>query len=192
MTINRRYGEDTSFGRWMRDRKDLESHPLAAAFTANDVDWIFHRYKTHVDAIGTKEVQCLMFVEVKTHMAVPRAAQRETLFFINQRLNYDGELKKLDGTQIVARFFGVHVLCLENDYPEDSAKMCWSSFDKSGNFKWYTIKSVEALVSLLKFDVHPDTFCLNPLRRHHRTKEILVSEKQPLGFYTDRIVIQKS
>jgi hypothetical protein len=57
--------------------------------------------------------------------------------------------------------------------------------------KWRVI-SQQQLVDLLRFDMHPRTFERQLFRRHHKTKEITMVERTPLGFSVETKMIKRS
>ncbi len=60
MTRDRMFGSDTDFCAWMRACKELPSSSDDFGFSASDNDVTVHRYKTVVDAKGTRDIQGLM------------------------------------------------------------------------------------------------------------------------------------
>jgi len=192
MTATRRYGEDNPFGAWVRLQPDLDS--VQHSLTVNDADWIFHKYRTHRDGIGTREVQCMMFVEVKTNLAIPKPAQSETLFFIHQRMKWDGELKRLGGSRVAVRCFGVFVLCLLGCRPTSSSGMSWGHFDSNGTLLWSALRGEWELKKVLAFDIDPHNLKAieHTLRRHHKTTQTLVRERTDIGIVADRIIVERS
>jgi hypothetical protein len=168
VTIARRYGEDTPFGKWVREQRELDSHQFS--LTLNDADWIFHRYRTEVDAVGTRDLQCMMVVETKMYYAVPRQPQLETLFFLHQMLNRKGVLRRPGKPSVALWSYGVFVLSLQGTHPGDSRGANWGRFDERGQLNWTPIESRQQLIEILRFDLTPDT--LEPLstRRHHKTR----------------------
>lgn len=119
-----------------------------------------------VDGFGQRDIQMMMFVEVKTWGADLRMAQRDTLHLLNQVLrnrrknrhkNRDrynaknhappAEVYSPANEKYIKLFlFGGHVLTFEKNGPEDSS---WIRWDK-------TDISTEQLVDLLKFELDPD------------------------------------
>lgn len=110
-----------------------------------------------------------MLLEVKTHEAEVRFAQRDTLFLVNQVLRkssvVNGRRRYVKcssptvGETRYVRLFGVHVLRLSGEDPASSDQIVWDN----------TIISESMLVELLRFDRDPDT-PLRPLdtRLHHK------------------------
>jgi hypothetical protein len=164
--------EDT-FGQWIRNCPDLLSQD---GFTFMDRDLIVHRYKTGYG----REVQCLMFVEIKTRGAELNESQRDTMGLISQLLrnrrttptkhniyrqvnNTPVMLKSTKNNRMVrVKLLGYHLLEISGDSPENS-KLHWDH---------KTITLVQ-LKQLLRCDMDPDTFAQLDLRPHHKQKQLL-------------------
>lgn len=191
MTRERMYGSDTEFCDWMRNCKRLPSFSRDFGLSASDNDVTLHRYITAIDGQGTREVQALMQVEVKTRQGKPPFAQIDTLSKLNM---FCGQKSTREG---VVRFFGVFILVLQNTRPDNSEKMWWGSIPKGLNIrdarecKWKQI-DVDVLIDILRFDRHPRSLDKNPFRRHHKTQEVIESEVTPLGFEIEKRVTKRS
>lgn len=193
MTVRRRDGgrEETPFGAWLRGRKDIDS--IIHSVTANDVDWMLHKYRANVDGLGTRQVQLMMTVETKCFGAMPSDDQRQTLFFQHQCLNHKGPLTdaKSGGRSMVWNF-GAFVLSMDGECPQrDDELVRWCRFLPDGQLRERAIP-VATLARILSFDLRPDTGRKIDLRRHHSWKELTIHEKQPLGFETPVIVVRAS
>jgi|GEM_PF-6378683 len=182
MTRERFYGSDTDFCAWMRACKDLPSSGHDFGFAACDNDITVHRYKTVVDRIGTRDVQALMQIEIKTRGGVPPMSQMDTL----SKLNLFRGQKHLKDGQVI-RFFGVFVLVMDGTTPTNSTIMRWGSMRHSGpvndasKLKWRDI-TLNLLIKLLRFEIDPHSFESEPLRRRHSSQEIIIIRKADLGF----------
>jgi len=191
MTRERIYGSDTEFCAWMRSCRDLPSYSKDFGFVASDNDVTVHRYLTAVDGVGTREVQALMQLEVKTRKGKPSASQIDTL----SKLNLFSSEKVVDGVYV--RFFGVFVLVLSGESPDDSRQMWWGTIPKgkmlnnASNMNFKQISKCN-LISLLRFDLHPINLSKQPFRRHHKTNEVIVVETTPLGFECERKLVIRS
>jgi hypothetical protein len=193
MTVQRRHGTDSPFGAWVRSKKELDSNEDKAALVVNDIDWAFHKYKTDVDGIGTRGVQCCMDVEVKTKGAEPNRSQQEVWFFRHQLLNHKKKLRRPREEPVMVWNFGVFVLQLQGEYPRDGDQMRWGVFQKDGGLKWYTTYREKRIVELLGFALRPD----RPheevsLRRHHKTRKLIVERQAELGFAFEEEVTFRS
>lgn len=192
MTTSRRFGNDeTEFQAWIRAHPEIDS--LRHAVTVNDCDLVLQKYKTVVDGIGTRDVQLHMWVEVKTHSAMPNNTQRESLFDHHQLLmNKRRKLvSAISRTERSVWHFGVYVLSLSGTAPDNSSRIDWCSFDSRGALQRQPI-DCETLCGILRFDVSPDDVkdALR-LRRHHKTTELIRDERTPLGFVVP-VVIRRS
>lgn len=157
-------------------REDLDSRD---GIVCCDMDYIVHRYKTADDG---RDVQCIMFVEVKTRSGEPSASQKDTLLLIDQFLNNrrntptkTNEKKTVDSArtkafssvarkEVTVRAFGGYVLQFEHTGPDDSSWIRWGPCR--------TEIDVDTLAKLLRFDLDPDTLMPLDLRRHHKPREI--------------------
>jgi hypothetical protein len=183
----------TPFGMWVRGRPGLESGTHGLALT--DVDMIFHRFKSHVDSVGTREVQLQMWVEVKTHKGCLTKSQHETLFDHHQCLRSDRAIKRTSPFNDIARYvwhFGVFILKIQGDVPEDK-KIDWGVFEIDGSIIWFKGGTVKGLEEILRFERRPD----NPskklcLRRHHKTSVIRAISNTELGFEIGTDIVKRS
>jgi hypothetical protein len=190
VTTVRRYGEDTPFGRWVRYQADLDSRMFA--FTLNDADWIFHTYAPPIDGKRKRWVQLMLMAEVKTNGAVPSSWQRETLFFMHQRLEGKGSVKKLGGDRMTLWHFGAFFLQFSGTEPSDSDRIRWGQFDKNGEITWKRIQNTEELVEIIGLRTDPQTFEPVDLRAHHSDRIITRRVQTPLGFFIEEVVAVRS
>jgi hypothetical protein len=176
---------ETPFGAWLRAHPALESHTTSLAVT--DADWIFHKYRLHRDSLGRRDVQLMMFLEVKCFGAVPSASQEDTLYMLHQCMHELGrQVRNLGNRQPVTLWhFGVFVLSLPGAAPQDQAAYRWGAFGPAGRLEWRTGTAAQ-LAQLLAFERRPDTFQPLDLRRHHASREVWITEQTPLGFAVDR------
>lgn len=165
---------ETSFGRWLRMRKDLDS---SIGLCIADADYIVHRFKTATDG---REFQCLMLVEVKTRGCEPSNAERDTLSIFSQflrnrkatptskrfglhavdALHIAKARSHMLGRDINVRLFGVHLLQFEQTGPED------------GWIKWNRKEvTPDQLAALIRFDLDPDKLTPLDLRNHHKPEQ---------------------
>lgn len=193
MTRQRLYGIDTPFGQWLRCQAELDSHQQS--FTANDVDWIFTKYRTPCDINGTREVQLMMNVEVKTFGAKPNDQQRETLFMQHQLLCMIGKQKKVkrvDNRGSTALWhMGCYVLVFPSSGPNNDEPFEWGVFRSDGVIDYWLsgVPSFRLLTNLLSFKIksHKPTELID-FRRHHKKSSLIVSETTELGFVIEREV----
>ena len=182
---------ETPFGAWLRGHPGLESHTVSLAVT--DADWIFHKYCIHRDSLGRRDVQLMMFLEVKCCGAEPSASQEDTLYMLHQCMHELGkQVRNLGNRQQVTLWhFGVFVLSLPGEGPDDHAACRWGAFGPSGRLQWRT-GPVNVLAKLLAFDMRPDTFQPLDLRRHHASHVVYITEQTPLGFAVKRPILVRS
>lgn len=189
MIRERVFGTDPDFCAWLRkQQKELPSYSKNIGFVASDVDLVLHRYMTAIDNIGSREIQSIMMLEVKSRNGKPHFSQLDTLykqhFVSNRRV-------KLGNTLIC--HFGVSVLVLSGTDPSNSETMLWGRFKPSDNGKLsYREINLFQLYKLLKFELHPDNLTIQPFRRHHKTTVISMVEQMPLGFQVEKIIKQVS
>lgn len=169
---------ETAFNRWLRGHPQFDS--VAEGIVRFDCDILLHRYKLHIDGIGSRKIQCMMFIEVKTHSAKPTQAQRDTLYLFDQVLRNRGKNKHQDTRKrrqatdhhppvkaislilrqkIGLRLFGGHLLTFSKDDPANSE---WIRWDKH-------LVGIPTLIRLLKFELDPDTLKLMDWRRRYKS-----------------------
>ena len=152
---------ETDFERWMRNCSDLDSR--RKGIVRFDLDVLLHKYLIHEDGKGSRDIQCLMFVEVKTRMAKPSDSQRDTLSMLNQVLRnrrpnrhskpyrqMDATVRKVRSTfldkDVTLKMYGGHLLQLSDTMPDNSGVMRWDN--------WKITK--HHLIELLTFARDPD------------------------------------
>ena len=156
---------ETAFERWVRNHPQLDSR--TAGIVRFDLDLLLHRYAGLIDGLGSRDIQCLMFIEVKTYGSRVTDAQRDTLFTLNQvlrnrkpnrhRAKRGAHLEDhiplaktyswCNKRRVALKLFGGHSLRLSAGCPEKSA---WIEWD-------HKAIDVDALVRLLRFEIDPDT-----------------------------------
>lgn len=143
----------------MRTNPRLDSRDFGLSITDSDL-WV-HRYLTKVDRCGTREINHLMLVEVKTFSATVPFAQADTFAVINAVLHKaDGIMIPLPAPQKgvrMIRVWGVHVLRMTDASPEESQYMWWD--DKKID--------LPMLEEVLRFERDPFTMRKRSDRRHH-------------------------
>lgn len=175
---------ETAFERWMRNHDELDSR--AIGLVRFDCDLLLHRYLTPTDKKGTRDLQCLMFVEVKTHGADVSPAQHDTLIMFdqvlkNRRPNMHRGKKGLHAKghvppakvrslllkrDVALWMFGGHLLQFSGEAPEDSE---WIMWDRRA------IK-VPQLIALLRFEVDP--YDLRPIDWRRRYSDFQETKSQ--------------
>lgn len=169
------HSAETAYERWMRNEPRLDS--LSVGIVRFDCDVLLHRYKIVVDKKSTRDLQCLMFVEVKTHGADLNQSQRDTLSMLsqvlrNRRRNRHSDRHGLHADDHLAlasvkswllqqsvrlRMFGGHLLQLSDDDPITSE---WIAWDRK-------LITPDQLIQLLRFELDPDTLCPIDWRRRY-------------------------
>jgi hypothetical protein len=180
MTRSRIHGEDSPFGGWLRSRPELPSTHLVAT----DLDFSIQRYKTHVDGEGSRDIQSMMLLEVKTRSGKPKESQLETLWLTHRSAETQSRTNPIKFNGKILKHPGVSILSLSGQTPDDSIEINWGRFTKDRHrplLHWKKI-NVSQLIKLLNFEIHPDNFEPNIYRRHHKTMTVTRMEVQPLGF----------
>lgn len=191
VTRERFHGSDTEFCAWLRACKELPSFSSDFGVVASDNDVTIHRYMHAVDGVGTRDVQSIMQLEIKTRRGKPHESQMDTL----SKLNLFAGEREVSGNHI--RFFGLFLLVLSDTTPDNSGGMWWGVIPKgicvsdATMLKWTRIDR-DVLIKLLRFDLHPVNFSTQPFRRHHKTREIIVIERTALGFDIERPITKRS
>jgi hypothetical protein len=191
MTRDRLFGSDIPLMAWCREKGktgELPANSEDCGVVQTDVDSFWHRYKTCVDAISSRELQVFMEIEWKTRGGNLTASQEDT--YRKKHATVIPRLKFF-GQDLV--HFGVSVVRLSGTRPDDSEWIKWGRFirGKQSGMVWKDI-TVEQLLQLMRFDVHPDKFNKRPFRRHHKTERVKVVEKSALGFEVERELIHRS
>lgn len=189
MTTYRRYGEDTPFGKWVREQKLLDSHQFS--FTVNDADWMFHKFATRLNGGSTRDLQLMMFVELKTNAQEPNRSQHETLFFLHQLLKNKLRLKKPGGARVAVWHYGVFVLSLLSDHPSDVGDR-WGRFSESGELCWSPIANKNTLIDLLGFGIDPVTLVRVDTRLHHKSNKLTRQIETEIGLLTEETIWSRS
>lgn len=171
------YAKEGLFKQWMRGHPGLLSEDGLCVF---DIDFLVHKFKVPFDdKRKTRQVQCMMMVEIKTFGADLRPAQEDTMRILsmvmrNRRTNEHRKTtirKQIGGLankvyssmlrrEVSLRLYGVHVLQFEKTSP------------LNGWMKWDGKLIIEdQLVGLLNFDIDPDSMLPIDFRRHHKAKQ---------------------
>jgi len=171
MTTDRRDKADSPFGNWIRHHDGLDS--IRERIGVTDSDYWIHRYRAHTDRVGERAVDTIMCVEVKTYLKDVPFSQRDTLVLVDQLLrkatsrpgNGGRRYVTLNGLRVGekrrTRCFGVHLLQLSGDRPDNSEKILWD--------RCYLTEDL--LVEVLRFDRDPDhPMRMMEVRRHHRSQ----------------------
>lgn len=191
MTRDRLFGSDVPVMAWCREKGktgELPAFSEECGVVQTDVDAFWHRYRTCVDGMGTRELQVFMELEWKTRGGELTSSQADTYrkkhAMIVPRMQWHGQC---------LINFGVTVVRLSGTRPDDSAWIKWGRFvrESQTEIAWSDI-SVDQLLKLMRFDLHPNTFSEQPFRRHHKTRKLQVVEKSALGFDVERELINRS
>jgi hypothetical protein len=188
MTRDRLFGSDVPFMAWCRSCKLLPSWSSDCGWVQTDVDTFIHRYLTRVDAQGTRELQPMMEIEVKTRSGSLTESQLDTY-----RKKHATVIPFLKWRGQLLVNYGVSFVRMDGTSPEDSTWFKWGRFNRSESFDihWHDI-TIGKLIQLLRFDLNPDTLSENTFRRHHKTNRVVVSEKTALGFVAERDLVTRS
>lgn len=189
MVRERVFGTDPDFCAWLRkQRKELPSYSRNIGFVASDVDLLVHRYLTAVDGVGSREIQAMMMLEVKSRNGRPNQSQADTLYKWHLLSNTQQSV----GNSLVWGF-GVSILSMSGTDPDNSGRLEWGRFKSFANGSiYYRSINLDQLYKLLRFELHPDTLSRQPFRRHHKTRLITVEEQMPIGFSVDKVIKKSS
>jgi len=184
------YGSDVDFFAFIRNCPDLPSRRGSTRTAVNDCDSIFHNFMNAVDNQGTRKIQTIKMIEVKTRNGRPDKSQRDTFFKLDC---FHGQ-KTIGGNLI--RFEGVFFLFQSGTSPKDSETMHWGVFDKNGSIKKTQI-DYEKLIELLIGKRHPRNLAGKAYRRHHKTADIVEFVRAGPGtlfpeFIEKQIITQRS
>lgn len=173
---------ESAFERWMRHEPGLDSHD--AGIVRFDCDVLVYKYKVEIDKKSSRNLQCLMFVEVKSHNADLDLPQQDTLSLMAQALRNRRRNKHrkkrgrhcddhdplalafswLKGRAVRLKMFGGHLLQMSGADPKTSEHMWWD----------HKPITKTQLVALLRMELDPDSLLLIDWRRrysafHHET-----------------------
>ena len=164
------------FNAWVRAHPDLDSRKHHIVIFDTDA-WV-HRYGFTRKGITYREVQCMMLVERKSHGRDIDRWQRDSLLMADQLLRTEKfRTQRINGRfapghaqntvtlklyshllrrEVQVKSYGSHLLRISGGTPDDSK---WIEWDRKKI-------TVEQMVQVLRFDLHPDTLELNDWRRH--------------------------
>jgi len=165
---------ETLFGRWIRNNPELDS---SKGICVIDSDYWVHKFKTYnpLNNRPSREIQCIMLVEIKTNGCDLNPAQRDTLNIVNQLMRNRSQTptKKalhqaglsvvkvrslMSGSPITVWCYGAHLLRFSGLGPDDSDKITWDNRHEI---------TKNQLTALLNFDIHPDSLKEMDFRIHH-------------------------
>jgi hypothetical protein len=198
VTKQRVYGEDSPFSEWLRKQPGLPSGSLEIGVVATDRDMTIHVYKTPVDRMGSREVQSMIDIEVKTRGGGVSDSQRDTLYKRHRVICPDCKCKCIalpNGTGKVEslRHYGQAFVFLSGTDPDTSYAIWWGRFAGTASQEIRKTRITrKQLVDLLRFDLHPDSLNRNPHRRHHKNGEVEMVMKTELGFAAPHQIITRS
>jgi len=174
----------SEFEEWFRNHPQLDS--AKSGVVRFDLDILLHRYKVLNDAKGSRDVQFMMFIEVKTFMAKSTESQRDTLSILNQilrnrrsNINSTGRRQvirqpnkarsKLLKRDITIKMYGGHLLQMDGTTPENSSLMLWD----------YDPIDPQMLIELFLFERDPDRI---HLMMDHRRRSLPFKQMPLLDF----------
>lgn len=186
---------ETAFERWMRNERALDSRDGIVRF---DCDVLLHRYKCCVDKKSTRDLQCLMFLEIKTFNAELSEAQRDTLSLMsqvlrNRRRNIHRDRRGrhahdhdplalafswLLGRDVRIRMFGGHLVRLSGADPLTSDRIEWD----------HRPITLNQLIALLRFELDPDSLSPIDWRRRYSAFDDARQRAERLGLISSERV----
>ncbi len=161
MTTPRRDDTQEPWAAWVQKNPRLDSVREGLCCTNSDL-WV-HKYRTHVDNVGTRELQHIMLIEVKTFGKDVPTAQADTYHLIDQILRRKDRkyFRRPSGEKRWVRTWGVHYIIMSGDAPDTSE---WITWDRKPI-------DVTTLEELLRFERNPDTLAKRSDRRHHTASQ---------------------
>lgn len=187
----RMFGSDIEFLAWCRKQeKELPSREGDCRIALTDVDVIFHNFMTAVDSQGSRELQALIQLEIKSRNGDLTDAQRDT--YCKQHI-CSSRRKTINGQ--VVNHFGVAFVFLSDTQVDNSGRILWGRFDPANPASQKIIRTEitkEQFFQLARCEIHPDTLKPRWARRHHLTRQIIQVVTAPLGFTMERIVTKRS
>jgi len=137
------YGEGHPIMREIRNRESLRSTGSDFSFVCTDVDCLAHIYKSRVeDNIGTRRLQMMWQMEIKTHGARPSFSQQDT-FWQHHRFCYCPKGKDINNKRTY--HYGVLFLSVNNTCIADSTRIEWGKFTNPeiNQIAWTDISALE-------------------------------------------------
>lgn len=167
MTSHRRDGQEDprSFNAWTRRNPILDSK---RGFTWCDLDVVWHQYAVTTRGVLDRSIQNIMVIETKSNGAPLRNCQRDTLRFLHH--HYGGRkdrfpscenLKDSRGRVVRVRYWGIYLLEFSGHGPSDSEWIKWNG----------RVITVDQLLLLLQFKIHPETLRERDERDHHARRD---------------------
>jgi len=173
----------------MRHERRLDS--VRNGIVRFDVDLLLHKYKQEIDGKGCRDIQCMMFIEIKTHMAKLTSAQQDTLSLLNQvlrnrrhnihstaRRQIRGQVQKawskIFKREISLKMYGGHLLQMDGTDPDNSTTMKWDG----------KLIDRRKLIEVLTFDCDPDRVNLR-IDHRRRSQSVMSFKKDVLPFVTE-------
>ena len=163
MTRIRSFGSDTDFSAWMRGNQELTSNK-PVGFVATDIDimqtetFAIHRFGCIRESGGiewfSRNVQCLMHLEIKTRGGTVNSSQLDTI----SKLNLFRGDRKIRGGHWVKNL-GFFLLSMDGKTPEDSNLIRWGVLpdEPISDYElvdWFEINNDE-LINILLFKIDP-------------------------------------
>lgn len=171
MTCTRTFGRDVAFMDWIRTNPTLDSR--RDRMSVVDIDVLIHRYRDRHEPNPKKRIDNLLVLETKSHARGPAQltlAQDDTWSVLNAlwrsrvRRDNTGAVRNypvvVNGERRRVRWWGVHVLAMTGDRPENSDHGMW------WNERTDPV-SVDMLECLLRFEIDPFTMQKIDYRDHH-------------------------
>jgi len=134
----------------------------------------------------------MLTIEAKGRNGLPDRAQQETLFHEHQLLTYrKRRLISSFGGRRAVWHFGVFVLSWDGENVPEDGMVRWGRFGADGKIVFTEI-TINTLIGICGFNIHPSTLEPLTLRRHHKTSRLLEIQKTPLGFEVSQVVTRRS
>lgn len=184
-------GRDKPFSDWLRKHRELDSNQIG--LDVSDIDFVFHKFRTHIDGIGERRIKLMMDAEIKTWGKNLSKAQNETLFFRHQLLNSRHQLfSSILNKKVVVWHFGQFVLkIIGGDRPDRCSGLHWGIFDQHGLLTYKDIMENQ-LIEILGFQIYPNNFEKITMRRHHKTTDIWTVKTRGYLFPFYKRVVKRS
>lgn len=176
------------FSKWLNAQPGLQP---SDGINATDIDKVIHRYCHWNNGQKCRDVQCMLFLEVKAMGAAVRPNQADTMYHVHQAIttqlfpwqstdesgrfvvghpaNNRRAKAVIAGKTVEMKVLGHFCLRMSGTRPDNSEWMEWSCGPKWNEGKRITL---EQLQKLLRFELHPATLKpYDPARPHKKRKE---------------------
>ncbi len=150
----------TPFSDWVRHNPRLDSKEFGLC--NQDVDWIWHQYRTIKDGVGSRTINHVLMIEEKSYSKCLEFSQRDTMYLVHQALSAadNKRFRTARGDRVLVRFWGYFLLRYSGTCLNCATEIWWNK----------RRVDTTTLESILRFDLDPvalKPYLDSSARRHH-------------------------